>query len=157
MKFSDIFSGLVLMALSLLILLTVKDYPDIPGQNIGPGAFPGLLAALLALCSVLLIFKGIKTQRHTPWLVWGEWVTSRFHFRNFLITIGCLVFYITVSDFLGFLICSSAVLATMFTALGVRWKWTVMLSIIVTLVVHTIFYKALRVPLPWGILSPIQW
>ena len=49
MKFSDIFSGLVLMALSLLILLTVKDYPDIPGQNIGPGAFPGLLAALLAL------------------------------------------------------------------------------------------------------------
>jgi putative tricarboxylic transport membrane protein len=33
----------------------------------------------------------------------------------------------------------------------------VMLSIIVTLVVHTIFYKALRVPLPWGIFSPIQW
>ena len=157
MKFSDIFSGLVLMALSLLILLTVKDYPDIPGQNIGPGAFPGLLAALLALCSVLLIFKGIKTQRHTPWLVWGKWVTSRFHFRNFLITIGCLVFYITASDFLGFLICGTAVLATMFTALKVRWQWTVMLSIIVTLVVHTIFYKALRVPLPWGILSPIQW
>jgi putative tricarboxylic transport membrane protein len=45
----------------------------------------------------------------------------------------------------------------MFIALGVRWKWLLPLSIIVTLVVHTIFYKALRVPLPWGILSPIQW
>ena len=157
MKFSDIFSGLVLMALSLLILLTVKDYPDIPGQNIGPGAFPGLLAALLALCSALLILKGIRTQRHIPWLVWGDWMKSRVHLRNFFITIGCLVFYITVSDFLGFLICSTAVLATMFIALGVRWKWLLPLSIIVTLVVHTIFYKALRVPLPWGILMPIQW
>jgi putative tricarboxylic transport membrane protein len=27
----------------------------------------------------------------------------------------------------------------------------------VTLVVHTIFYKALRVPLPWGVLMPFQW
>jgi putative tricarboxylic transport membrane protein len=31
------------------------------------------------------------------------------------------------------------------------------MSLIVTLVVHTIFYKALRVPLPWGVLMPIQW
>ena len=38
MKFNDMVSGGVLLALSLLILLTVKDYPDIPGQNIGPGA-----------------------------------------------------------------------------------------------------------------------
>jgi len=157
MKFSDIFSGLVLMALSLLILLTVKDYPDIPGQNIGPGAFPGLLAALLALCSALLILKGIRTQRHTPWLVWGDWMKSALHLRNFCITIGCLAFYITASDFLGFLICSALVLLTMFTALGVRLKWVLPLSIVVSLVVHTIFYKALRVPLPWGLLMPIQW
>ena len=157
MKFNDIFSGLALLALSLLILLTVKDYPDIPGQNIGPGAFPGLLASLLALCSVLLIFKGIKTQRQTAWFVWGAWISSRFHFRNFLITIGSLLFYIITSDFLGFLISGAAVMVAMFTALGVRWKWALILSIMVTLVVHTIFYKALRVPLPWGLMTPFQW
>ena len=61
MKFNDVVSGGVLLALSLLILSTVKDYPDIPGQNIGPGAFPGLLAALLAVCAVLLI--AIRTWR----------------------------------------------------------------------------------------------
>ncbi len=157
MKFNDVFSGMVLMALSLLILLTVKDYPDIPGQNIGPGAFPGLLAALLALCSALLILKGIRTQRHHRWLVWGNWVKSWAHLRNFLITIACIGFYIAASEFLGFLICSTAILSTMFTTLGVRWKWILPLSLIVTLVVHTIFYKLLRVPLPWGILMPIQW
>jgi putative tricarboxylic transport membrane protein len=74
-----------------------------------------------------------------------------------LITIACIGFYIAASDFLGFLICSTAILSAMFTTLGVRWKWILPLSLIVTLVVHTIFYKLLRVPLPWGILMPIQW
>ena len=157
MKFNDVVSGGVLLALSLLILLTVKDYPDIPGQNIGPGAFPGVLAALLAVCAVLLMVKGLRTQRHMPWLVWGEWMKSRFHLRNFCITVGCLVFYITASDFLGFLISSTVVLSTMFIALRVRLSWVLPMSLIVTLVVHTIFYKALRVPLPWGVLMPFQW
>ena len=82
---------------------------------------------------------------------------SRFHLRNFCITVGCLVFYITTSDVLGFLISSTMVLSTMFLALRVRLSWVLPMSLIVTLVVHTIFYKALRVPLPWGVLMPFQW
>lgn len=157
MKFNDVVSGGVLLALSLLILLTVKDYPDIPGQNIGPGAFPGLLATLLAVCAVVLMIKGLRTQRHVPWLVWGDWMKSGFHMRNFCITVGCLLFYIVASDFLGFLICSTVILSSLFIALRVRWGWVLPMSLIVTLVVHTIFYKGLRVPLPWGVLMPIQW
>ena len=104
-----------------------------------------------------MMVNGLRTQRHVPWLVWGEWMKSSFHLRNFCITVGCLVFYITTSDFLGFLISSTMVLSTMFLALRVRLSWVLPMSLIVTLVVHTIFYKALRVPLPWGVLMPIQW
>jgi len=157
MKFNDTLSGLALLALSLLILLTVRTYPDIPGQNIGPGAFPGLLAWLLALCSVLLILKGLKTKKHEEWVIIGGWMKSWFHLRNFLITVGCLSFYIFASDYLGFLICGILVLSVMFAALEVRAKWILPIAIIVTFVVHTIFYKGLRVPLPWGLLMPIQW
>ena len=45
----------------------------------------------------------------------------------------------------------------MFAALEVRAKWIIPIAIIVTFVVHTIFYKGLRVPLPWGLFTPIQW
>jgi putative tricarboxylic transport membrane protein len=45
----------------------------------------------------------------------------------------------------------------MFGALGVRRSWIIPLALGITLVIHTIFYKGLRVPLPWGILLPIQW
>lgn len=157
MKFNDTLIGAALLALALSILSTVQTYPVIPGQNIGPGAFPGLLASLLTVCAVLLILKGIKAKQNESWVVIGGWVKSWFHLRNFLITIGCLFFYIYTSNTLGFLISAVVVTATMFWALEVRRKLIFPIAIIVALVIHTIFYKGLRVPLPWGLLSPIQW
>lgn len=159
MKFNDTLIGAALLALALSILSTVQTYPVIPGQNIGPGAFPGLLAMLLAVCAVLLIFKGIKakTAQRESWVVIGGWVKSWFHLRNFLITIGCLLFYIYTSDKLGFLISAVIITSTMFWALEVRRKLIFPIAIIVALVIHTIFYKGLRVPLPWGLFTPIQW
>ena len=157
MKFHDTFSGAVLLLLALAILFNVSSFPNIPGQNIGPAAFPGLLAGLLAVCAVLLIIKGLRTQRSQPWIVWGEWMRSGYHLRNFLITVGCLLFYILASDALGFLICSVTVLAVMFWALQVRGRLIFPLALGITLLIHTIFYKGLRVPLPWGVMLPWQW
>ena len=157
MKFNDTLSGAALLALALAILFTIQSYPTIPGQNIGPAAFPGLLASLLAVCSVLLIIKGLRNKEHTAWIELGDWMQSRFHARNFVITIACLVYYIVLSDKLGFLICASTILIAMFWALEVKKTWIVPIAVLVTLVIHTVFYKGLRVPLPWGILMPLQW
>jgi len=157
MKFNDTLSGAALLALALAILFTIQSYPTIPGQNIGPAAFPGLLASLLAVCSVLLIIKGLRNKEQQAWIELGDWMQSRFHARNFVITIACLVYYIVLSDKLGFLICASTILMTMFWALGVKKTWIVPIAVLVTLVIHTVFYKGLRVPLPWGILMPLQW
>jgi len=40
---------------------------------------------------------------------------------------------------------------------GVRARWIVPLALASTLVIHTAFYKLLRVPLPWGLLQPMLW
>ena len=72
-------------------------------------------------------------------------------------SVACLLFYIFASDFLGFLICGILILSAMFAALEVRAKWILPIAVVVTFVVHTIFYKGLRVPLPWGLFTPIQW
>ena len=157
MKFNDTLSGAALLALALAILFTIQSYPTIPGQNIGPAAFPGLLASLLAVCSVLLIIKGLRNKEQQAWIALGDWMQSSFHARNFVITIACLVYYIVLSDKLGFLICASTILIAMFWALEVKKTWIVPIAVLVTLVIHTVFYKGLRVPLPWGVLMPLQW
>ena len=42
----------------------------------------------------------------------------------------------------------------MFHALRVSWRTAALWAIGGTLVVHLAFYKLLRVPLPWGLLTP---
>ena len=67
MKFNDMVWGALLMALGFTVLNDVRTYPSIPGQQYGPNAFPGLLAALLIVCAVMLMVKGWKERAQHPW------------------------------------------------------------------------------------------
>ena len=127
MKFNDAILGGVLLALSVAILVHIQGFPNIPGQKIGPGAFPGLIAAILAGCSVSLIWKGFSNK--APLVAVGAWLGSPRHVRNFLLTIGALVFYILAADKLGFLICGALILMALFSALQVRSVLAVPLAI----------------------------
>ena len=157
MKFNDAISGSALLALAIAILVNIQSFPKIPGQSIGPSAFPGLLAGLLAACAVVLIVRGLRERAGAAWLIPGEWLRSRHHLGNFLLTIGVLLFYILASDRLGFIPCGVLLLAALFWKLRVRPALIAPIAIVVTLVVHAIFYKGLRVPLPWGVLLPLAW
>ena len=171
MKFNDAISGALLLALALAVLFNIQSFPKIPGQNIGPGAFPGLLASLLAVCAVLLILKGLRSRKRIgpdrpdasgiasphEWLAIGPWLRSPAQLRNFLVTIGCLLFYIFASEWLGFILTSILILVVMFVTLGVRHRIVMPIAVVVTLAIHLVFYKGLRVPLPWGILLPLAW
>ena len=45
MKLNDAVVGLVLLALAAAVWVAVRDFPNIPGQNVGPALFPTLIAA----------------------------------------------------------------------------------------------------------------
>jgi putative tricarboxylic transport membrane protein len=62
-----------------------------------------------------------------------------------------------VAEPLGFLPTSFIMLIALFKALQVSWRRTLTVAVIATLVVHFAFYKLLRVPLPWGVLTPWAW
>jgi putative tricarboxylic transport membrane protein len=58
MRINDAVFGAVFLLLSLLVLWTIQGYPTIPGQKVGPAAFPGAIAIGLIICSLLLIRQG---------------------------------------------------------------------------------------------------
>lgn len=157
MKLHDTLSGLALLVLALIIAINSAGFPEVPGQQIGPAVFPRALAALLALCAVLLIIRARLPAHGQAWIQLGVWLQSPLHRRNFVITLACLLFYIVASELLGFLLCSVLILCVMFRALSVKPLHILPLAIGITLLIHTLFYKGLRVPLPWGVLSPLQW
>lgn len=153
MKLSDTVWGALLLALAVAVLWNVQSYPRIPGQNIGPAAFPGLLAVLLGGCAIALIVRGVRGARQGDrHVTLGEWLASSHHVGNFLLTVGVLIFYIVAADKLGFIVCAVLILIALFLKLGVRARLALPIAFVTAFMIHLIFYKMLRVTLPWGVL-----
>lgn len=158
MKLNDAVLGAIFLALSLAVLWDVRTYPNIPGQNVGPNAFPGLVAAILAGCSIALIARGFLHRaargQHDGaqrWLVLQAWTRSPRHRTAFGLTVAMLVGYVLFAESLGFLVCGMLLLVVLMLALRVRPVVLFTVAPIATFTIHLIFYKGLRVPLPWGI------
>ena len=93
-----------------------------------------------------------------PWLAWEDWVRSPRHIAALVVLLGSVVFYIAASDWLGFLPTAALILFAMFVgAAGAAAPRALLLAVVATLVIHFAFYKLLRVPLPWGLLTPYAW
>lgn len=151
MRFNDAILGIAFLGLSIAVLLDIQGFPSFPGQRVGPGAFPGLIAVLLAGCSIALIWRGWRERRQQGLIAVGAWLSSPRHVVNFFAVVAGLVFYIAAAETLGFIVCGAIILFGLFSALRVRAAVAVPLAVVITLSIHFMFYKLLRVPLPWGI------
>ena len=156
MKLNDAIFGLVLLALGSAVLFAIQGFPKIPGQPVGPALFPGLIAVGLCICGFLLVVRGLRQPRQA-WLVFDDWVRSPRHVAALLVLIGSMLFYIVAADRLGFLPTAVIILLAMLTVLRVPPGRSLAIALVATLLIHFAFYKLLRVPLPWGLLTPYAW
>jgi putative tricarboxylic transport membrane protein len=155
MKINDAVFGAVLLLLGIVVVVHVQAFPKIPGQRVGPALFPGLVAAGLAVCGVLLIVSGFRSRATEPWYETAEWMRSGRHFVSFVAIVGGVAAYVLVANAVGFLIVAPILLWTWFTVLGMRRRAAVVTAVVATLVIWYAFYKLLRVPLPWGWLTGV--
>ncbi len=155
MRIHDSLTGGLLLLLSLAVLWHIQGFPPAPGQPYGPALFPGLIAGGLALASLALLWQGLRSGR--PWLEVDAGLRSGRQLAAFAAALAGMVFYILAVDALGFIVCSVIVLMALLVALRVRVPVALAVALLATLVIHTCFYKLLRVPLPWGWLQPIAW
>lgn len=124
-----------------------------PGQRFGPAWFPGVIAAGLGICGVLLIVAGVR--QGAPWLALPQWIFRRRPSLGVAAVLAGLVFYIVAADKLGFHITGVALLACWVRVLGGSWRMAAVVAVVATVAIHLSFYKVLRIPLPWGLLE--QW
>lgn len=157
MKLNDAVFGLLLVALGVAVLLGVQSYPKIPGQPVGPALFPGIIAVGLCVGGLALVVRGWRARAGHAWLAWEDWVRSPRHVAAFGVLIGSVVFYVVAAQWLGFLITSTLILSALFWVFRVPTTRIVPIAVLATLAIHFAFYKLLRVPLPWGVLTPIAW
>ena len=157
MKINDTLTGAAIAALGVTILVHVQAFPAMPGQKVGPAMFPGLLAVGLLICATGVIWRGLKTLKSEGWLVLPAWFAERRITAGFVLIPVVLIVYTAVSEKVGFIPTGIAFLFSLCWVFGVRVWMALAVGIVGTLIIHTIFYKLLKVPLPWGILSGFIW
>jgi putative tricarboxylic transport membrane protein len=155
MRVNDAVVGACLIALAIAILVHIQAYPLIPGQKYGPALFPGVIAVGLIGCGLALVRRGVRAGR--PLFAVASWMRDPSLATNFLAICAVLVLYIVAVGPLGFIPTATLCLVALFLKLQVRVLPAIVIALAATLVIHTLFYKLLRVPLPWGVLEPVLW
>jgi putative tricarboxylic transport membrane protein len=150
MKFNDAFFGAFFAVLGALILVQVQGFPAIPGQQYGAGAFPGLVGTGFVVAGLLLIVLGVRDRAGASWATFDPWLRSRRHVTAAAAIVLGTVAYILWVDDIGFLLLAPAVLLLWFLLLGVRPLPAVITALVAVALIWYVFYKLLRVPLPWG-------
>jgi putative tricarboxylic transport membrane protein len=160
MKLNDAIWGALLLLLAAALLVHIQSFPTIPGQNYGPALMPGVIGVGLAITGTILVFSGIALRRdggEMHWIKLADWTRMPRKILALILTIGVNVGYILLDTTLGFIVAGTIYLSVLFAIFGMRPRNVLPLAIVVTLLIHYVFYKMLHVPLPWGILQGFAW
>lgn len=155
MRFNDAVFGIVLIGFAAIAAVATLDFPAMPGQAYGPALFPRLLCAGFAVSGSLLVLSGIRNRAAQPLAEFDAWARSSRGLGALGVTIGGLVFYILVSESLGFIPTAFVTVSVLMITLRGHWVSSLLIAAAVTMLVHQVFYGLLLVPLPWGVLEPL--
>lgn len=165
MHLSDRITGSFVATLGVLAAYGGSRLPPVPGQDVGPSAFPMLIGIGLILCGILIAFgigQSFEEEAEAdlaavegPSLHAQTAKPLTYRLRA-LLPPGLLLFYVVAVDRLGFVPTAALVIFAGALAFGAKLRVALPLAAIAPIVIHLIFYKLLRVPLPAGLL-PMPW
>ncbi len=158
MRFNDAVLGFVILVFGAAVALYADlTFPALPGQEFGPAFFPTIIGTVLFGCGLILLIQGLAKRKTVPLVELGEWARMPGHVANFVLVFLALLVYVLFTDSVGFIPISFLILTVLMVRFGCRWFTAAGIGLVATLVIHTAFYKFLLVPLPWGILEPLEW
>lgn len=146
----DWITGAALVAAGIAIGIEARGFPRLAGMDYGPGLFPTIAAVGMAACGAAILLGARRPARAAP--------EPREPLRWPAAALLALVAgFALLLEPLGFHL--SAAGATLAAALlfGARPAAAILLALLLPLALHAVFSSVLRVPLPWGILTPIAW
>jgi putative tricarboxylic transport membrane protein len=151
MKISDTVVGAGFVAAGALIIAGTLNYPSLDAGHPGPSLFPRLLGGLMAIFGGLVGLKGLRTGDTTEEVEWLLLHKSTGFINAMFVLVGVAA-YILLVEKLGFLLTGALLLFVIMWRLNVTPVKALIVAVVFNTIVHFLFYKIMRVPLPMGIL-----
>lgn len=149
MRVSNTAIGAGLIVFAIAVLLYTRTFPTLERGYPGPSLFPNVLAVLFIIAGITLVAQGVRSGERI--IKFDTSGITRSGLINILLVLGGIVFYIYLSDFLGFQITSFILLFGLMKWLRVSTHWSLVMACGITLAIYLLFAKMLLVPLPWGL------
>lgn len=139
--------GVVFALGGAAILQQALTMQALPGMNVGPGLFPSIVGAGMAIMGVALTIQGWMVRdtpedEAQPLVTWFA-----------LAIVASLVATIFAMPFLGFLITGTIFSVVIVLMSGGKWLSAIIFSPIASASIYFLFMSGFRVPLPRGILG----
>jgi len=157
MRFNNAVFGVSIALFAIAVWAYSGTFPELLGQAYGPALFPRLIAAGLLICGVGLIVDGVRACGVHRLVELGGWSSDRGRVVNVLLIPIGLLCYVGLSESVGFLPIAFVLVSFMLWRYGSRPWVALTLGAATTIFVHTLFYRFLHVPLPWGVLEKYAW
>jgi putative tricarboxylic transport membrane protein len=149
----DGIAGLVLLAISLVLLVQSFQLPSLPIVPVGPGFYPSIVLSFMAAASALLVLQDLM-KRRVP-AVAGAPDAAQRNYRLVVIAFTIVGFYVALLPLLGFRVATVVFVGALQAALGrpqTARQWAVLAAIALgtAAVSYLIFERYLLVLLPRG-------
>lgn len=153
-------AGIALAVLGVAVFVSSRGFPVVPGQKLGAGFLPGIVGVGLMLCAVALVLRSLRGPAAPPASEPASTAgpaspAEPQRFGPPLLVVASIIAFVALAEPVGFLLVAPPCLMVLQRALGRRWGESLLWAVGATVVVHLVFYKVLRVPLPWGVLPPL--
>ena len=146
----DVVSAIFLTALGLFYLMSSLQYQAGDVGNPGSGFFPRMIGFVTLCCSVLYLVISLRKRKAEEISVLWEGIDIR---RVLLagIVLGCVVVYLLILDFVGFLVASSILIFFLARVMGGnKWVHNAILGIVSSGSMYWFFWMIMKVPIPLG-------
>lgn len=170
LKHEDIFSGLFLLIVSVLIFVTSFSFEALTTTLVGPAFMPQIIAVFMAIFSIIITVSGFKKSRMKNIQVASEQevsgeepsgenliITEKKSYKPVLITLALMIAYLLLMPFVGFLIMTAAYMFVQMLVLSHitnRKIWLfLIISIITSATIYYLFRNLFYVMLPTGIIG----
>lgn len=147
----DGIAGLILLAISLVLLVQSFQLPSLPIVPVGPGFYPAIVLSFMAAASALLVAQDLLKPRESAEAAGAP----RRNYRLVVIAFAIVGAYVVLLPLMGFRLATVLFVATLQAALGrprTARDWAVLAAIAVgtAAVSYFVFERYLLVLLPRG-------
>jgi putative tricarboxylic transport membrane protein len=111
----DGIAGLILLAISLVLLVQSFQLPSLPIVPVGPGFYPAIVLSFMAAASALLVVQDVMKQRAPAGASIGD--APRRNYRLVVIAFAIVGGYVALLPLLGFRLATVLFVGTLQAAL----------------------------------------